>query len=238
MILPGRSISTCKQVLYMFRYFLILVLLVSCGCSIKAPDDYYLLFRGMEAWGQKNRSNTKRTVGDIVEPPENQQPLVVAFAIGQQPAGFLGFIPIGLPEPVEPTEKDTMTLLPVETPPKKAIAIQDDAFRQICKEENIKLVHWRPNNGRLNGTSNVVQIHFVPQAFSDIAIQREFLLLTAIAYGSQLEKNTIDIIRAIAEDDSGSPLMMLEGTISAYQQYFSGNIRLQDWRSQLQIKEY
>ena len=85
MILPGRSISTCKQVLYMFRYFLILVLLVSCGCSIKAPDDYYLLFRGMEAWGQKNRSNTKRTVGDIVEPPENQQPLVVAFAIGQQP---------------------------------------------------------------------------------------------------------------------------------------------------------
>ena len=83
-----------------------------------------------------------------------------------------------------------------------------------------------------------MQIHFVPKAFSDIAIQREFLLLTAIAYGSQLEKNTIDIIRAIAEDDSGSPLMMLEGTINTYQQYFSGNIRLQDWRSQLQIKKY
>ena len=238
MILPGRSISTYKQILYMFRYFLVLVLLVSCGCSIKAPDDYYLLFRGMEAWGQKNRSNTKRTVGDIVEPPENRQPLVVAFVIGQQPAGFLGFIPIGLSKPAEPTEKDTMMLLPVVTPPKKSIAIQDAAFRQICKEENIKLVHWRPNNGRLNGTSNVVQIHFVPQAFSEIAIQREFLLLTAIAYGSQLEKNTIDVIRAIAEDDSGSPLMMLEGTITTYLQYFSGNIRLQDWRSQLQIKEY
>ncbi len=83
-----------------------------------------------------------------------------------------------------------------------------------------------------------MQIHFVPQAFSDVARQREFLLLTAIAYGSQLEKNTIDTVRAIAEDDSGSPLMMLEGTITTYLQYFSGNIRLQDWRSQLQIKKY
>lgn len=238
MILPGRSISTYKQILYMFRYFLVLVLLVSCGCSIKAPDDYYLLFRGMEAWGQKNRSNTKRAVGDIVKPPENRQPLVVAFAIGQKPAGFLGFIPVSLSDLAESTRKDTMAPLPVETLPKKAIAIQDDAFRQICQEENIKLIYWRPKNGRLRGDSNVVQIHFVPQAFSDVAIQREFLLLTAIAYGSQLEKNTIDTVRAIAEDDSGSPLMMLEGTITTYLQYFSGNIRLQDWRSQLQIKKY
>ena len=237
---PGKSISTCKscdQILTSIVFLLGLIL--SSGCSLKAPEDYYLLFRGMEAWGQKNRTATKRTVGDIIEPPEKQQPLVVAFEVGQEPAGFLGFNAIEWVEESEmaPMVKPDGTGLSVELP-KVPIAIQDKAFRQVCQEEDINLIHWRPRNGRLENGSNIVQINFMPRGFSDIAIHHDFLLVTAIAYGSQIEKNTIDAIRAIAEDDSGSPVMLLEGSIESYLQYFSGNMDLQGWQRQLQIKKY
>ena len=222
----------------MLKYYIIIILFIGSGCAIRAPEDYYLLFRGMEAWGQKNRANTKRAIGEIVEPPEKQQPLVVAFSVGEKPAGFLGFSPVDTNKSRESIETQNTDSLLEEALPKADIAIQNEAFRQVCRDEGIQLIHWRPQNGRSNGRVNVVQIHFVPQSFSDIAIHREFLLLTAIAYGSQVEENTIDTIRAIAEDDSGSPLMMLEGSIRTYQQYFSGKIGLQNWRSQLQIKKY
>jgi len=103
--------------------------MLSSGCSLKAPEDYYLLFRGMEAWGQKNRTVTKRTLGDIIESPEKQQRLVVAFEVGQEPAGFLGFNAI---ESVEEPEIASMvkpdgTGLSVELP-KVAIAISGQGF--------------------------------------------------------------------------------------------------------------
>ena len=240
MTLPGKNISTCRsynQILISIVF--LLGLMLSLGCSLKAPEDYYLLFRGMEAWGQKNRTVTKRTLGNIIEPPEKQQPLVVAFEVGQEPASFFGFSEIEWVEEPEIASivKPDKTGLPVELP-KVVIAIQDKAFHQVCQEENINLIHWRPRNGRLENGSNIVQINFIPQGFSDIAIYHDFLLITAIAYGSQIEKNTIDAIRAVAEDDSGSPVMLLEGSIESYLQYFSGKMDLQDWQRQLQIKKY
>ena len=59
--------------------------------------------------------------------------------------------------------------------------------------------------GGLKANRDAVQVHFVPRALSDRAIKQEFLMICAIVHGAQLEPDTIDVVRAIAEDEDGNP---------------------------------
>ena len=100
------------------------------------------------------------------------------------------------------------------------------------------MVHYRAKNGRLKGELNVVQINFVPVSFSDRAIYEEFLMITAVVHGVQLEKDTVDVVKCVVEDDTGSPVMSLEGDVLAYLKYKEALIGKREWENQLQIVKY
>ena len=132
-----------------------------------------------------------------------------------------------IPEVVPPIEKT-----------KVIISIQEKALETVFRQEKIHMVHYRAKNGRLTGKSNVVQINFVPASFSDRSIYAEFLMITAIVHGAQLEKDTVDVVKCVVEDDNGSPVMSLEGNILTYLKYKEALIEKQEWENQLQIVKY
>ncbi len=93
-------------------------------------------------------------------------------------------------------------------------------------------------NGRLEGKQNLVQVHFIPRALSERAIQEEFLIICTIVYGSQTQENTVDVVRGIAETEDGAPQMILEAQVANYTAYLSGQIDGQEWENRLQVKRF
>ena len=152
--------------------------------------------------------------------------------MGYAPQGLIEFIPIAeevrvIPEVVPPIEKT-----------KVIISIQEKALETVFRQEKIHIVHYRAKNGRLKGKSNVVQINFVPASFSVRSISAEFLMITALVHGAQLEKDTVDVVKCVVEDDTGSPVMSLEGDVLVYLKYKEALIGKREWENQLQIVKY
>ena len=214
-------------------YFLLLSFpFLGLACSIQAPEDYYFQFALMEEWGKYNRQNTGRTVHDVVSHPENADPLVIAFEVGNPPAELLGFVPYDIPEPRSASQPTDAVL------PKVPVFLQQEALRQIFQEKNIQAISWRLKNGRLEGKQNLVQVNFIPSAFSERAIQEEFLMICAVVYGAQTQENTIDVVRGIAEAENGTPQMSLEAQIANYTAYLLGEIDGQQWEGRLQVDRF
>ena len=212
-------------------HFLILSLsFVWVACAIQAPEDYYFQFALMEAWGTYNRQETGRTLHEAVVHPENTDPLVLAFEVGSPPAELLGFVPYEVPDAQSDSQPANRVL------PKVPISLQQEALSQVFQEKNIQAISWRLKNGRLEGKQNLVQVHFIPRALSERAIQEEFLIICAIVYGSQTQENTVDVVRGIAEAEDGTPEVILEAQIANYTAYLTGQIDGQEWENRLQVK--
>ena len=235
MIPLGKNTFTLAKSVPAF-FFLVLGISISSflllSCSYTPPKNYYIEFALMEEWGEHNRRQSNREVGDVVVHPEELEPLALAFGVGQDPQGFIGFVPI-LEEPL------IVSNVPVPVKRAKiAVAIQEKALETVFRQEQINMVHYRAKNGRLKGKANVVQINFVPASFSDRAIYAEFLMITAIVHGVQLEKDTVDVVKCVVEDDNGSPIMSLEGSVSTYLKYREAQMGKKEWENQLQIVKY
>ena len=235
MIRLGKNTSTLTKSVPAF-IFVVLGINISSffplSCSYTPPKNYYIEFALMEEWGEHNRQQSNRKIGDVVVHPEKSEPRAIAFEVGHPPQGFIGFMPVA-----EESQIISEAPPPVKKP-KVAIAIQDKALETVFRQEQINMVHYRVKNGRLKGKANVVQINFVPVSFSDRAIYAEFLMITAIVHGVQLEKDTVDVVKCVAEDDDGSPIMSLEGNISTYLKYREAEIGKKEWENQLQIVKY
>ena len=76
----------------------------------------------------------------------------------------------------------------------------------------IRVVHWRLKNGRLQDDQNVVLLDFIPRVSSERAIKEEFLMIFALVYAAQIQADTIDVIRGMAEDENGTPQLSLGGS--------------------------
>ena len=202
------------------------------ACGSRAPKDYYFEFTLMEEWGKHNRQRTGRDPRQTISHPEKTEPLAIAFEVGKAPAQLIGFKPYEIPEP-QHTERPLQPILP-----RVPISWQQDALRQVFQEQKIQVTHWRSKDGRLEGKQNVVQIHFVPRALSNRAIKQEFLMVCAIVHGAQLEPDTIDVVRAIAEDEDGTPKMRLETQVTHYKAYLDERVSLQEWESQLRLDKF
>ena len=65
-------------------------------------------------------------------------------------------------------------------------------------------------------------------------------MIFAIMHGAQVqeEKNTIDILRGIAQGEDGTPIMTLEAQTSNYKAYLQGQINIQEWENQLKIRRF
>ena len=63
-------------------------------------------------------------------------------------------------------------------------------------------------------------------------------MVCAIVHGAQLEPDTIDVIRAIAEDEDGTPKMRLETQVANYKAYLEGRINVREWESQLRVDKF
>ena len=196
------------------------------------PKDYYFEFTLMEEWGEHNRRRTGRDPLQTVSHPEKSEPLAIAFETGKAPAQLIAFKPYKIPEP-QPTDQSLQRTLS-----RVPISWQQDALRQVFQEQNIQITHLRSKNGRLEGKQNVVQVHFIPRAFSDRAVKQEFLMVCAIVHGAQLETDTIDVVRAIAEDEDGTPTIRLETQVENYKSYLGERISLGEWESQLQFDKF
>jgi len=232
----GRSICTSTEMakspaLNSCLLFISLSFL-SLACSSRAPKDYYFEFTLMEEWGEHNRRRTGREPHQVVSHPEKTEPLAIAFEVGNAPAQLLGFEPYEIPEP-QPADQPPPLILS-----KVPISLQQDVLRRVFQEQEIHATHWRLKDGRLDGKQNVVQVHFIPRALSDRAIKEEFLMVCAIVHGAQLEKDTIDVVRGIAESEDGTPQMTLETQITDYRAYIQERINLQQWESQLRLKRF
>ncbi|MDE0300926.1 MAG: hypothetical protein OXN17_20020 [Candidatus Poribacteria bacterium] len=186
----------------------------------------------MEEWGDHNRRRTGRDLHQTVSHPEKSEPLAVAFEAGKAPAQLIGFKPLQIPE-TPPTDQSTQRTLP-----RVPISWQQDALRQVFQEQKFEVTHLRSKNGRLEGKQNVVQVHFIPRAFSDRAIKQEFLMICAIVHGAQLDPDTIDVVRAIAEDEDGTPKYRLETQVVNYKSYLEKQINLGEWESHLRFDRF
>lgn len=186
----------------------------------------------MEEWGEHNRQRTGRNPRQTISHPEKSEPLSVAFEVGKAPTQLIGFKPYKITEPQSANQPPQRKL------PKVSISWQQDALRHVFQEQKIRVTHWRSKDGRLEGKQNVVQIHFVPRALSDRAIKQEFLMICAIVHGAQLEPDTIDVVRAIAEDEDGSPKMRLETLAANYKAYLEERINLAKWEGRLRLDKF
>jgi len=202
------------------------------ACGFRTPKDYYFEFTLMEEWGEHNRRRTGRELNQVISLPEETGPLVISFEVGNAPAQLVGFRPYEIREPQPADEVPPRILLKVP------VSLEQDALRTVFQEQDIHAAYWRLQDGRLEGKQNVVQVHFIPRAFSDWAIKKEFLMICAIVYGAQLEKNTIDVVRGIAENEDGTPQMMLETQVTNYRAYLQDRINVQQWGSQLRLKRF
>lgn len=186
----------------------------------------------MEEWGEHNRQRTGRDPRQTISHPEKSEPLAIAFEVGKAQAQLIGFKPYKTPDP-QPTVQS-----PQRTLPRVPISWQQDALRQVFQAEKIQVIHLRSKDGRLEDKQNVVQVHFIPRKLSDRAIKQEFLMICAIVHGAQLEPDTIDVVRAIAEDEDGTPKMSLETQVAIYKAYLEQRINLGEWKSQLRLNKF
>jgi len=230
----GRSTYISSKLNFKRCFALLSFSFLCSACANQAPEDYYFKFALMKEWGQYNRQQTGRALDEVISHPEDTEPLILAFEVGDSPATLLGFVPLENPEPESTRETLTAGL------PKVRISLQRDVVDGLFKEREIQVSYWQLKDGRLEGEQNVVLAHFIPRAFSDRAIKTEFLMIFAIMHGAQVqeEKNTIDILRGIAQGEDGTPIMTLEAQTSNYKAYLQGQINIQEWENQLKIRRF
>ena len=223
--------ASCARV-YLSNFLILSLPFLLLGCTLQAPEDYYYEFALMEGWGKANRQKTGRQLHEVIQHPENSEPLVIAFEVGKPPAALLGFIPYDAPDAPEVDQ------LPDSASLKVSISLQDEVLRQLFDEKQIRVVHWRLRNGRLKGDQNVVLLNFMPRALSERAIKEEFLMIFAIVHAAQTQTNTIDMIHGIAEDQNGTPQMRLEAQVANYTAYLQGKIDGQGWEQRLRLQRF
>lgn len=202
------------------------------ACMLQSPEDYYFQFVLMEEWGKYNRQKTGRMLHEVIRPPEQTEPVMIAFEVSKSPAELLGFVPFDIPDS-QAIDQSTNPELP-----KVPILLQQEILRQLFEKKHIRVIHWRLQNGRLEGGQNIVLLNFIPRALSDRAIKEEFLLTLAIVHGAQTQAHTIDIVRGIAEEENGTPQMSLEAQVANYTAYLNGQINGQQWDERLQVKRF
>jgi hypothetical protein len=235
---PGRSICIFESVRFSINITYLFILsfpLVSFACAIQAPEDYYFQFSLMEEWGKYNRRETGRAPSTSITHPENAEPLIVAFEVGEPASGWLGFVPYKMTD-VELVGEGEPSIDVLK--PKVPISLQQEALRQMFQEQEIQAVHWRLNDGRLKGEHNIVQIHFIPSALSDQAIKKEFLMICAIVHGAQTQGNTVDVIKGIIEREDGTPRMIVETQITDYVAYLREQIDKAEWETQVKLRRF
>ena len=208
------------------------LLLLLLGCTLHAPEDYYYEFALMEGWGKTNRQKTGRQLHEVIRHPENSEPLVIAFEVGEPPAALPGFIPYDVPDLPKLEQPPTIAT------PKVPISLRGEVLRQLFNEKQIRVVHWRLRNGRLRDNQNVVLLNFIPRAFSERAIKEEFLMIFALVHAAQTQADTIDVIRVMAEDENGTPQMSLEAQVVNYTAYLQGKIDGQQWEQRLRLQRF
>lgn len=202
------------------------------GCMLHAPEDYYYDFALMEGWGKTNRQKTGRQLHEVIRHPENSEPLVIAFEVGEPPTALLGFVPYEVPDLPEADQP------PIIATPKVPISLRGEVLRQLFSEKQIRVVHWRLRNGRLRDDQNVVLLNFIPRAFSERAIKEEFLIIFALVHAAQTQADTIDVIRVMAEDENGTPQMSLEAQVVNYIAYLQEKIDGQQWEQRLRLQRF
>ena len=218
--------------MYISNFLILSLPFLLLACTLHAPEDYYYEFALMEGWGKTNRQKTGRQLHEVIRHPENSEPLVIAFEVGKPPAALIGFVPYHGPDLPEVDQSSNVTVS------KMPISLRGEVLRQLFIEKQIRVVHWRLKNGRLNDDQNVVLLNFIPRAFSERAIKEEFLIIFALVHAAQTEADTIDAIRVMAEDENGTPQMSLEAQVVNYNAYLQGKIDGQQWEQRLRLQRF
>ena len=218
--------------MYISNFLILSLPFLLLACTLHAPEDYYYEFALMEGWGKTNRQQTGRQLHEVIRHPENSEPLVIAFEVGKPPAALIGFVPYDGPDLPEVNQPSNVTVSKV------SISLRGEVLRQLFVEKQIRVVHWRLKNGRLNDDQNAVLLNFIPRAFSERAIKEEFLIIFALVHAAQAEADTIDAIRVMAEDENGTPQMSLEAQVVNYTAYLQGKIDGQQWEQRLRLERF
>lgn len=218
--------------MYISNFLILSLPFLLLACTLHAPEDYYYEFALMEGWGKTNRQKTGRQLHEVIRHPENNEPLVIAFEVGKPPTALIGFVPYEDPDLPEVDQPSSVTASKVP------ISLRGEILRQLFIEKQIRVVHWRLKNGRLDDDQNVVLLNFIPRAFSERAIKEEFLIIFALVHAVQTQADTIDAIRVMAEDENGTPQMSLEAQVVNYTAYLQGKIDGQQWEQRLRLQRF
>ena len=218
--------------MYISNFLILSLPFLLLACTLHAPEDYYYEFALMEGWGKTNRQKTGRQLHEVIRHPEKNEPLVIAFEVGKPPAALIGFVPYDGPDLPEVDQPSNVTVSKVP------ISLRGEVLRQLFVEKQIRVVHWRLKNGRLNDDQNVVLLNFIPRAFSERAIKEEFLIIFALVHAAQTQADTIDAIRVMAEDENGTPQMSVEAQVVNYTAYLQGKIDGQQWEQRLRLQRF
>jgi len=212
---------------------LLIIWLLICFAffACNAPKDYYLHLSAMEKVGEEQRRETGRRPGEAVTPPETIQPLVIALQPGYEVSDLIRMdyasSTVETPIVVKPE--------PEVVPARVAIGVNKTGLGESLAER-IQVIGIVYQNGRLNGAENSIQIHFVPQALSDEAISKDFLLICLVVQKLD-EKDTVDeVISTVFKD--GTPYMVLKSKMKDCIAFAERKILYNEWIARVGVKRY
>jgi len=207
-------------------------LMCSAFVACRAPKDYYLHLSAMEKAGEDQRRENRRKLGEVVTPPEAIQPMVIALQPGYEVSDL-----IKMDYPLSAAETPAVVKPEPEVAPAKVPIGFNKTVLEKSLAENIRIIGIMNQNGRLRGTENSIQIHFVPKALSDEAIYWDFLLICQVVQKLD-EKNTVDVVFSTVTFKDGAPYMRLKSKMKDCIAFAEHRILYNEWISRVVVKRY
>lgn len=212
----------------------LLALALASGCG--APANDYVATAYMLRFGEEQRRESGRTVGEIVVPSDAQRAARMAIPTPDNNNVTLEKLPddppVAAPNPTPA----------VVTPPVAADAVAVDLDRArlvnfLKTSHEVAVVDAQALNGRLVGGKNILRVEFVPRARSDESLLREFALVCASVLG--MDKNrTVDTVLLLAIDARFLPWMSMKTEMPDFEKYQSNATPLKEWRRRIETVRY
>jgi hypothetical protein len=204
----------------------------------------------MEEYGEQARRDSGRRPGEIIEPVKETEPVILSNSPGEE-MEVSDNIQQNTEEMPPPVEENTEFEVSEEPPPEREIikepepvperrlepiAVASDVIKSALNSadlginaRSVELV-----NGRLSGGKNSVRVNFLTQSID--LIDDKFVAICAVIYHLNSEKNTVDSVVGIAEDQQVNLLAIFQSDMSDIAAWMRNEISRAEWFSRISRK--
>ena len=202
----------------------------------------------MEEHGEQERKETGRQPGETLLPDSYPEPI----AVEKRPAEELPQEEVQQDiEEVSVIEQQEVEIQeepprrePIEKPPPSqklssepvSVAIASEVIKSALNNANlglnirtVELVNGRPGGGK-----NSVRVSFLSESLD--VIDDKFVAVCAVIYHLDREKNTVDVVVGMAEDNQANLLAIVQSNMISITAWMTNEISKSDWFSEVTKK--